>query len=279
MMHQLIQQNHGALSLDKACALINAPTQPVEKKDSLLEQIFSIVAEFPKYGYRRITEELHRRNQKINHKRVLNIMHQNGLQPKKKRKYVKTTDSNHSNPIYPNLTKNKIINGLNEVWPADITYIYFGNNEKAYLATIIDKYSRKCLGWQLSHNIDTQLCVDALTMALHTREKMSIVGLIHHSDRGSTYTSEKYTSLLKEHGITISMSRKATPTDNAHAESFFKTVKYEEVFMNEYNSFTDAYENIKHFIEEVYNQKRLHSAISYQPPTEFEEKILKNEGS
>ncbi|MEI7961481.1 MAG: IS3 family transposase [archaeon] len=279
MMYQLIQQNHGVLSLDKACALINAPSQPVEKKDSLLEQIFSIAAESPKYGYRRITEELHRRNQKINHKRVLNIMHQNGLQPKKKRKYVKTTDSNHTNPIYPNLTKNKIINGLNEVWPADITYIYFGNNEKAYLATIIDKYSRKCLGWQLSRNIDTQLCVDALTMALNTREKMSIVGLIHHSDRGSTYTSEEYTRLLKEHGITISMSRKATPTDNARAESFFKTVKYEEVFMNEYNSFTDAYENIKHFIEEVYNQKRLHSAIGYQPPTEFEEKILKNEGS
>lgn len=279
MMHKLIQQNHGALSIDKASTLIHAPSQPIEKKESLLDQIFLIATEFPKYGYRRITEELHRRNQKINHKRVLNIMHQNGLQPKKKRKYIQTTNSNHNNPIYPNLTKNIVVNGLNQVWPADITYIYFGNNEKAYLATIIDKHSRKCLGWQLSRNIDTQLCVDALTMALHTREKMSIVGLIHHSDRGSTYTSEEYTRLLKEHGITISMSRKANPYDNAHAESFFKTVKYEEVYMNEYNSFNEAYENIEHFIEEVYNQKRLHSAIGYQPPAEFEEKILKNEGS
>jgi len=279
MMHELIQQNHGKLSIDKACALINAPSQPVEKKDSLLEQIFSIATESPKYGYRRITEELHRRNEKINHKRVLNIMHQNGLQPKKKRKYIKTTDSNHNNPIYPNLTKDKIVNGLNQVWPADITYIFFGNDETAYLATILDKFSRRCIGWSLSRNIDTQLCVDALTQALHTRQGMNIVGVIHHSDRGSQYTSEEYISKLKEQGITISMSRKGNPYDNAHAESFFKTVKYEEVYMNEYNSFNDAYENIQHFIEEVYNQKRLHSAIGYQPPAEFEEKILKNEGA
>lgn len=279
MMHEFIQQNHGKLSVDKACALIHAPSQPVEKKDSLLDQIFLIATEFPKYGYRRITKALQRQGHKVNHKRILSIMRQNGLKCKKKRKYVKTTDSNHNNPIYPNVTKNKIVDGLNQVWPADITYIYFGNNEKAYLATIMDKYSRKCLGWQLSRDIDTQLCVDALTMALHAREKMNIVGVIHHSDRGSQYTSKEYTNLLKEQGITISMSQKGNPYDNAHAESFFKTVKYEEIYMNEYNSFNDAYENIQHFIEEVYNQKRLHSAIGYQPPAEFEEKILKNEGA
>ena len=233
MMHQLIQQNHGALSLDKACALINAPTQPVKKKDSLLDQIFLIATEFPKYGYRRITEELHRRNQKINHKRVLNIMHQNGLQPKKKRKYIKTTDSNHNNPIHPNLTKDKTVNGLNQVWSSDITYIPLTNGETIYLATILDKFSRKCLGWQLSRNIDTQLCADALTRALHAREKMSIVGLIHHSDRGTQYTSIEYTNQLEKNNITISMSRKGNPYDNAHAESFFKTVKYEHLKKNQ----------------------------------------------
>ena len=226
MIHEMIEQNHGSLSVDKACSLINAPSQSIEKKDSLLEQIFSIATEFPKYGYRRITKALQRQGHKVNHKRILSLMHQNGLKCKKKRKYVKTTDSNHNNPIYPNLTKNITVNGLNQVWPADITYIYFGNDEKAYLATIMDKYSRKCLGWQLSRDIDTQLCTDALTMALRAREHMSIAGVIHHSDRGSQYTSEEYTTLLEEHGIQISMSRKGNPYDNAHAESFFKTVKY-----------------------------------------------------
>jgi len=279
MMHKLIGQNHGALSLDKACALINAPSQPVEKKDSLLDKIFSIATEFPKYGYRRITKALQREGHKVNHKRVQSIMRQNGLKCKRKKKCVHTTNSNHNNPVYPNLTKDKPVTGLNQVWPADITYVHLADGETAYLATIIDKHSRRCLGWQLSENIDAKLCVDALTMALHTRQGMSIEGVIHHSDRDIQYTSSEYTTLLKEHGIAISMSRKGNPYDNAHAESFFKTVKYEEVYMNEYNSFTDAYHDIGHFIEEVYNQKRLHSAIGYMPPAEFEEKILKNEGA
>lgn len=276
-MHDIIQNERHDFSITRAHELVGSCSVPKPSNPRLLNNIRDIVVENPRYGYRRVTHELRRKECIVNHKRVLAIMRQNGLQPKKKRKYVQTTDSNHDNPIYPNLIKDKTVDGLNQVWPADITYIHLANDETAYLATIIDRHSRRCLGWQLSRNIDAQLCIDALTMALHTRQGMSIEGVIHHSDRGVQYTSSEYTAVLKEHGIAISMSRKATPTDNAHAESFFKTVKYEEVYMNEYNSFTDAYHDIGHFIEEVYNQKRLHSAIGYQPPAEFEEKILKNE--
>ncbi len=278
MIQKIIQTEHGELSLPKAYALIGACANECKEKSSkITTAIFDIAAEFPAYGYRRITKALQREGHKANHKRVLNIMHQNSLQPKKKKKYVCTTNSNHNNPIHPNLTKDKAVDGLNQVWPADITYIFFGNNETAYLATILDKFSRRCIGWSLSRNIDTQLCANALTMALQTRQGTNIAGVIHHSDRGAQYTSHEYTELLEKNGIQISMSRKGNPYDNAHAESFFKTIKYEEVYMNEYNSFNDAYENIEHFIEKVYNQKRLHSAIGYQPPAEFEKKILKEE--
>jgi putative transposase len=275
MMHDIIQSERQDFPITRTHAFACSAPKPADNK--LLNNIKGIVVENPRYGYRRVTHELRRKECIVNHKRVLAIMRQNGLQPKKKRKCVHTTNSNHNNPIYPNLAKDKVVDGLNQVWPADITYIHLANDETAYLATIIDRHSRRCLGWQLSRNIDAQLCIDALTMALHTRAGMSIEGVIHHSDRGVQYTSIEYTTMLKEHGIAISMSRKATPTDNAHAESFFKTIKYEEVYMNEYDSFTDAYSDIGHFIEEVYNQKRLHSAIGYQPPAEFEEKILKNE--
>lgn len=280
MMEKIIQTEHGLFSITKAHSMIGTFNQKIKLQPTkLLKEIYDIAAEYPSYGYRRITKELQRRKYNVNHKRILAIMRQNGLKCKKKTFRVCTTNSNHNNPIYPNLTKNKTVNGLNQIWSTDITYVPLANGETAYLATIIDRHSRKCIGWQLSQNIDAKLCIDALNMALNAREKMNLTELIHHSDRGTQYTSYEYTILLKEQGIQISMSRKGNPYDNAHAESFFKTIKYEEVFMNEYNSFNEAYENIEYFIEKIYNEKRLHSAIGYQPPTEFEQKILKEVGA
>lgn len=280
MMQNIIQQEHGSLSLTKAYSLTDTHNQKNKPQPTkLIKEIYDIAAESPSYGYRRITKELQRRKYKVNHKRILAIMHENWLKCKKKAFRICTTNSNHNNPIYPNLAKEKKVNGMNEVWAADITYVPLANGENAYLATVIDLFSRKCIGWQLSRNIDTQLCLDALNMALNERKNMNLTGLIHHSDRGTQYTSFEYTTLLEEQGIEISMSRKGNPYDNAFAESFFKTIKYEEVFMNEYNSFNEAYENIEHFIEEVYNNKRLHSAIGYQPPAEFEQKIIKEIGA
>jgi len=275
MIHELIKEQHGTIPINKATALLNAPTLPKYKEDDITQQIIDIAEHNPRYGYRRITATLHRKQMIVNHKRVRRIMREKHITCKRKKKYVKTTDSEHSNKTYPNLTQHLAVNKLNQVWPADITYIQLANGDNCYLATILDKCSRKCLGWQLSRNIDTQLCIDALTKALHNRQNTGIIGVIHHSDRGTTYTSKEYVELLEKNGIQISMSRKANPYDNAHAESFFKTIKHEEVYMNEYNSFNEAYENIEHFIEEVYNKKRLHSAIGYMPPAEFEEKILK----
>ena len=176
--------------------------------------------------------------------------------------------------MYPNRTKNLKVTRLNQVWVADITYIGL-QNEFVYLAVVMDRFSRKCIGWALSRQIDTQLCLDALKKALRSRKRLGLNGLIHHSDQGVQYASNDYIALLEKYGVKPSMSAKGYAYDNAHCESFIKTVKYNEVFLNEYLDFNDAYNNIKKFIEEVYNKKRLHSAIGYKPPAKFEREILK----
>jgi len=164
------------------------------------------------------------------------------------------------------------VTGLNQLWVSDITYIQLAH-EFIYLAVIIDVFSRKCIGWELDRNIDTQLTLNALNMALESRCKEELSNLVHHSDQGVQYASQDYITCLKDHNITVSMSRKGNPYDNAFAESFIKTLKYEEVYLTEYRFFTEAYENIGYFIERVYNEKRLHSSIGYLPPNEFEEAI------
>ena len=184
-----------------------------------------------------------------------------------------TTQSNHNFEVYPNLIENIQVTGLNQIWVSDITYIHLMKSF-VYLAVIIDLFSRKCIGWHLSNDIDTYLSLNALDMAIAARQQLGFDNLIHHSDRGVQYASNDYVQKLEEFGIKISMSRSGNPYDNAFAESFMKTLKVEEVYMNEYEAFEDALKNIQNFIEEVYNEKRLHSGIGYMSPNKFEREVL-----
>lgn len=250
------------------------PFMAGEYADGMVKDVIQdVIVEFPAYGYRRVTKELHRRDLAVNHKRVLRIMHDENWQCKKKKFRIQTTDSDHGLPVFPNLAKDLEVTRLNQLWVADITYIRL-LHECVYLAVIIDTFSRKCVGWELARNIDTKLAVEALEMASNARQHLGFEGLIHHSDQGVQYASHEYVNQLCNLGIRISMSRKGNPYDNAFAESFIKTLKAEEVYMNEYKTMEEAYQNIGGFIEKVYNKKRLHSGIGYVPPEEFEEKFL-----
>jgi transposase InsO family protein len=186
---------------------------------------------------------------------------------------IMTTDSNHNLPVFPNLAKGINVTKLNQLWVADITYVQL-QREYVYLAAIIERFSRKCIGWDLSRRIDGVLAMNALAMAISERKSLGFGELVHHSDQGVQYASHEYVDLLKKQGIRVSMSRRGNPYDNAFAESFMKTLKAEEVYMKEYRTFDEAYVNLKEFIEEVYNSKRLHSSIGYVPPNEFEAMIL-----
>ena len=230
-------------------------------------QIQNIALEMRSYGYRPITKELHRRGVIANHKRVLRLMRADNLLCLRRHAFVRTTDSNHSLTVYPNLARGLALSNINQLWVADITYIRL-RREFVYLAVILDAYSRRCIGWALSRHIDTELALAALRMALQTRNIQP--GLMHHSDRGVQYASKDYVALLQEHKIRISMSRTGNPYDNAKAERFMRTLKYEEVHMNDYETLAEVLASVRHFIEAVYNLKRLHSAIGYLPPVEFE---------
>jgi putative transposase len=230
-------------------------------------QIQSIALEMRSYGYRPITRELHRRGVKANHKRVLRLLREDNLLCLRRRAFVRTTDSNHALTVYPNLARGLVLSNINQLWVADITYIRL-RREFVYLAVILDAYSRRCIGWALSRHIDMQLTLAALRMALQTRTLQP--GLMHHSDRGVQYAAADYVALLQEHKIQISMSRTGNPYDNAKAERFMRTLKYEEIYMNDYETLAEVLASVQHFIEAVYNRKRLHSAIGYLPPVEFE---------
>jgi transposase InsO family protein len=230
-------------------------------------QIQSIALEMRSYGYRPITKELHRRGVIVNHKRVLRLLRVDNLLCLRQRAFVSTTDSNHKLTVYPNLARELVLSNINQLWVADITYIRL-RREFIYLAVLLDAYSRRCIGWALSREIDTQLVLMALRMALRTRTIQP--GLMHHSDQGVQYASYEYVALLHQHEIQISMSRTGNPYDNAKAERFMRTLKYEEVYMNDYESLPEVRTSVQHFIEAVYNRKRLHSALAYVPPAEFE---------
>jgi putative transposase len=257
-----------ALTLSRATYYRGRAAEPVPDPDvELRAHIQALALEMPAYGYRRITQELHRRGLVVNHKRVLRVMREDNLLCLRKRAFVRTTDSAHPFMVYPNLLPELTVTGLDQLWVADITYIRL-QQEFVYLAVLLDAYSRRCIGWALERYLEAELALAALRMALATR--MIRPGLVHHSDRGGQYASQAYTNLLKAHGIRISMSRTGNPYDNARAESFIKTLKYEEVHLFEYQNFAEAYGRIGQFIEEVYNAKRLHSALGYRPPAEFE---------
>ena len=236
--------------------------------EALEDRIGDICLEFSGYGYRRVTQQLKREGCTVNHKKVARIMRERGWSCRpRKRKWVTTTNSNHGLPIYPNLMKGLTVSTVNQVWVADITYIRILSCF-VYLAIILDTFSRKAIGYALSSNVDTRLTLDALRMAIHHRQPAP--GCIHHSDRGIQYASYDYVKELTFRGFQISMSRKGNPYENAYAESFIKTLKAEEVHLWEYCSMQDAQERIPYFIEDVYNQKRLHSSLGYRPPCEFE---------
>jgi putative transposase len=236
----------------------------------LRDEIQRIALEFPSYGWPRITAELKRRGWNANHKRVYRIMREDNLLCLRRRKFVVTTDSNHSRPIYPNLGRGMVLTGIDQLWIADITYIRL-ETEFVYLAVVLDACSRRVIGWALERTLEDELTLQALRRALERR--IPAPGLVHHSDRGIQYASEDYTDLLKDRQITISMSRKGNPYDNAACESFMKTLKYEEVHRQEYRDLAEARASIEHFLERVYNHTRLHSALGYRPPAEFEQSL------
>jgi transposase InsO family protein len=246
--------------------LATVPGDALEEIE-LRDLIQFICIEINGYGYRRVTESLHGLGYKINHKRVLGLMRKDNLLCLRKKKWIRTTDSSHGYRIYPNLASGLIPHQPNQLWVADITYIRLVR-EFVYLAVILDVFSRRAIGWALSRHIDTNLSLTALRMALATRDV--VPGLIHHSDRGVQYAATDYTDLLKQNNIAISMSRRGNPYDNAYAESFMKTLKYEEVLLNEYETFEEAKMNLSRFIEIVYNRKRLHSSLGYRSPERFE---------
>jgi putative transposase len=248
----------------------------MQKEADLRGKIESICLDYPRYGYRRVTEQLKREGLWVNHKKVLRLMRESDLLCRIRRRWVKTTDSKHRFPRYLNLIKGLAITCLNQVWLSDITYIRIRTGF-VYLAAILDAHSRKVIGYAVSTNLDTALTLEALKMAIAKRQPGH--GVIHHSDQGVQYASGEYVDQLKRHGFLISMARTGNPYENAVMESFFKTLKYEEVDLCEYETYQDVVIRLPYFLEEVYNHKRLHSALGYRSPDEFEEILLNRENN
>jgi len=247
----------------------NTPAK-VDVDMELRDAIQQVALDWPCYGWRRVTAELRQQGWTVNHKRVRRLMREDNLLCLRRRKFVVTTDSNHDRPKYDNLTSDLVLTGINQLWVADITYIRL-ETEFVYLAVVLDAYSRRVIGWALDRTLEDDLTITALRMALGTRSPAP--GLVHHSDRGVQYASQDYTDLLRERHCRVSMSRKASPWENAACESFMKTLKYEEIYRQEYRDLTEVRRSMERFLEKVYNENRLHSALGYRPPGEFERSL------
>jgi len=260
-----------SLQVARASFYRDFEAMPDTDEMKLRDAIQRIALSWSSYGYRRITAQLKREGFCVNHKRVLRLMREDNLLClRHKRGFIATTDSHHSFTVYPNLASELELSDINQLWVADITYIRL-QSEFIFLAVVMDAYSRRVVGWAISKNIDTELTLAALRMALSGRK--SLLGLVHHSDRGVQYAASDYINELQANEIKISMSRRANPYDNAQCERFMRTLKYEEVYLSEYENITEAKSSIGHFIEKVYNRKRLHSALGYMPPAEFERSL------
>ena len=245
-----------------------------EKQDAdLRDRIERVQTEHPRSGYRTMLRYLERSGIRVGERKLRRIMKKYDLQVRIRRAFVRTTDSNHPHRVFPNLLPGRTVMGLNEVWTADLTYIRIGNGF-VYLAIILDLYSRRVVGWHVSKRIDGELAVTALEMAIECRKPKP--GCIHHSDRGVQYLCDDYIALLKRSGFWISNSAKGNPYDNAWTERFMRTLKQEEVYLANYETYLDVIENLPKFIEEVYNEKRVHSGIGYLTPSELEERVRKD---
>jgi transposase InsO family protein len=270
----------GGLSIERMCQLVSVSRrsfyrslkeqQPAEEEMEVRSAIQQIALEHRRrYGYRRITAELHRRGMQINHKRVVRIMRQDNLLGMQPKRFVVTTNSNHKLEVYLNLAGRMKLTAINQLWVADITYIRL-KAEFVYLAVILDGFSRKVVGWALDHTLAARLTIGALKRAIESRQPEP--GLVHHSDRGFQYACAEYIAILEKYHMVPSMSRPANPYDNASCESFMKMLKREEIYANKYDDLDQLRTNIKEFIEQYYNQQRLHSALGYRSPEEFERK-------
>jgi putative transposase len=271
----------GNLSVERMCQLaqvsrasfyrsleIAEPDQEEVELRAAIQEIF--LAHKRRYGYRRVTKELQRQGWNVNRKRVQRLMQTDNLLAVQRRAFVVTTDAKHEFEVYLNLARRLTLTGINQLWVADITYIRL-QKEFVYLAVVLDAFSRKVVGWALDRTLAASLPKAALAMALASRQPKP--GLVHHSDRGVQYASAEYVKVLEQHGIVPSMSRPANPYDNASCESFMKTLKQEEIYLNEYRDLEDLRTNVAEFIEQYYNRCRLHSSLGYQPPEEFEQKL------
>jgi putative transposase len=268
----------GSLSIERMCQLAGVSRAgfyrslqeraPVEEEMEVRSVIQQIVVEHRRrYGYRRITAELRRRGMPVNHKRVLRILREDHLLGVQPRRFVVTTDSDHRYEVHLNLASRMKLTGINQLWVADITYLRL-HQEFVYLAVVLDAFSRKVVGWALDRTLAARLPIAALQQAMAERQPPP--GLVHHSDRGVQYACGDYAEVLQRHQMIASMSRPANPYDNASCESFMKTLKREEIYANEYRDLDHLCANVEAFIEQYYNRCRLHSALGYQPPEEFE---------
>jgi transposase InsO family protein len=244
-------------------------SEPRRAETELRDRIQKLSLAYPQHGSRRIAKLLSAEGQAVNRKRVQRLMREDNLLVLRKRRYVVTTDARHTYAVYPNLAGGIEATAANQLWVADITYVRL-RESFIYLAVILDAWSRRVVGWSLAETLTADLALAALEMAL--KDRAVTPGIVHHSDRGVQYCSQRYTDKLRDYQFQISMSRAGNPYDNALAESFMRTLKCEEVYLAEYRDAEDAHQRISRFLDDYYNRRRLHSSLGYRTPEAYERK-------